>query len=61
MLHAGIYYAPGSLKARLCVAGNRMIYELGERGAVACRRTGKIITATNADELSRQSPPVQSP
>ncbi len=53
VVHAGIYYAPGSLKARLCVAGNRLIYELGEKGAVPCRRTGKIITATNADELSR--------
>ena len=53
VVHAGIYYAPGSLKARLCVAGNRLIYELGEKGGVPCRRTGKIITATNADELGR--------
>ena len=53
VIHAGIYYDAGSLKARLCVAGNQRIYELGEAGAVPCRKIGKIITATDDDELGR--------
>ncbi len=51
VIHAGIYYSPGSLKARLCVAGNQRLYELGEIG-VPCRRAGKIITATTEEQLS---------
>lgn len=50
VIHAGMYYAPGSLKAQHCVAGRRMLYEyLAERG-VPHRKTGKLIVATSAEE-----------
>lgn len=52
VIHAGIYYANGSLKARLCVEGNRMLYELCARHDIPHRRITKIITATSQDELA---------
>ena len=53
VIHAGIYYAPGSLKARLCVDGAARLYEYcGERG-IDARRDGKVILATRPDELVR--------
>jgi L-2-hydroxyglutarate oxidase LhgO len=51
VVHSGIYYQPGSWKARLCVAGNRRIRELGETGCFPFRPTGKLIVATDEREI----------
>ncbi len=53
VIHAGIYYKPGSLKARLCVEGRDELYSLCEHQNIPFRHITKIITATNDDEFSR--------
>ncbi|MGO9488755.1 MAG: L-2-hydroxyglutarate oxidase [Solirubrobacteraceae bacterium] len=53
VIHAGVYYVPGSLKARLCVAGAREMYEYCERRGLASERCGKVILATHRSELDR--------
>lgn len=51
VIHSGIYYRPGSLKARLCSEGREMLYKFCEDNSIPCERCGKIIVATEKDEL----------
>ncbi|MFC1595737.1 NAD(P)/FAD-dependent oxidoreductase [Candidatus Margulisiibacteriota bacterium] len=51
VVHAGIYYPPGSLKALLCIEGNRMLVELCQNNNISYKKTGKYIVATSDDEL----------
>jgi L-2-hydroxyglutarate oxidase LhgO len=52
VVHAGLYYPPGTLKALLCVEGNRRIYELADQHGVPCRRITKIIVAIAEAEVA---------
>jgi L-2-hydroxyglutarate oxidase LhgO len=51
VIHAGLYYVPGSLKARACRAGRDLLYAFAKRRGIPCRRLGKLIVATRDDEL----------
>ena len=51
VVHGGIYYEPGSLKARLCVEGRRKIEEWASQGHFAYRQVGKYIVATAEEEI----------
>jgi len=52
VLHAGIYYTPDSLKARFCVEGNRLLTEYCEKNGLTINRCGKVIVATDNNQLS---------
>lgn len=53
VIHAGIYYVPGSLKARLCIEGARATKEFCDEHAIRYDTCGKLIVATNALEMTR--------
>ncbi|MFZ0806374.1 MAG: L-2-hydroxyglutarate oxidase, partial [Candidatus Sulfotelmatobacter sp.] len=53
VIHSGVYYKPGSLKARLCVTGAAAMIEFCRKHGVPHEVCGKVIVATGADELPR--------
>ena len=53
VIHSGIYYTPGSLKARLCVEGARLMYEYCDEHAIPYERCGKLVVALDDEELPR--------
>src|SRR5688572_19581064 len=53
VIHAGIYYKPGSYKAKLCVEGVRLMTAFCDANGIPYRRCGKVIVATSEAELPR--------
>jgi L-2-hydroxyglutarate oxidase LhgO len=53
VIHAGIYYAPGSLKARLCRAGKEMLYAYARERGIGHRRCGKLIVAVHENQTEK--------
>lgn len=51
VIHAGLYYVPGSLKASLCVRGGPELFDFCERAGVPTSRTGKVIVATDPSQI----------
>jgi len=51
VIHSGIHYLPGSLKAKLCVEGNKLLYEFCGRHNILHQKTGKITVAVTEDEM----------
>jgi len=53
VIHSGLYYRPGSLKAALCVKGGRMLKTFCEQRGIPIKRCGKVIVALSQEELPR--------
>lgn len=53
VVHAGVYYLPGSLKAQLCTRGKQMLEEFCTRREIPLRHDGKLVVATQEEELGR--------
>ena len=53
VIHSGVYYRPGSLKARLCVQGAAAMIEFARSNGIPFQQCGKVIVATTPDELPR--------
>jgi L-2-hydroxyglutarate oxidase len=53
VIHSGLYYKPGSLKARNCVSGREAMYAFCEEHGIPSERCGKVVVATNEVEIPR--------
>lgn len=53
VVHAGIYYKPGSLKAKLCVEGMHLCYKYFDEKKIPYKKVGKLIVATAKEEIPR--------
>jgi L-2-hydroxyglutarate oxidase len=51
VIHAGLYYKPGSLKARLCADGRQALYRFSQDRGIAHERCGKVVVATRPEEI----------
>jgi len=52
VIHAGIYYTPGSLKAALCIRGRELLYDYCQRRNIPYKRIGKLIVASNQESAA---------
>jgi L-2-hydroxyglutarate oxidase LhgO len=51
VIHAGMYYKPGSMKAKLCVEGAKLTYEYCTKHNIPFKQVGKLIVAVNESEI----------
>lgn len=52
VVHAGLYYASGSLKARLCVSGKQLLYAYAQERAIPVSQMGKLVVATEPEQMA---------
>ena len=53
VIHSGLYYKPGSLKATMCAAGREDMYRFAEEHGIAYDRCGKVVVATKEDQIPK--------
>lgn len=52
VIHGGMYYPSGTFKAKMCVSGRPLLYELCEKAKIPFKKIGKLIVATESEEIS---------